>query len=115
MCRALPVVVILAALAAQTARGDNREVQYAAEIQKLTPELQTVATGGRWLRGSAVGTFRLLVCRLGFEFHRDQAFLQWIRLADDATQSDVVERTIPITEIHGIVVSHRFARTRNGW
>jgi hypothetical protein len=115
MSRALAITALFAAFVAPTALADDREEQFMAEIQNLTPELQTVATGGRWFRGSTVGTFRLVVRQLGFEFHRDHAFLQWIRLSDDATQPDVVERTISIDEVVGLITTHRFARAGNRW
>jgi hypothetical protein len=115
MTRTLAVTIALGVFIASITRGDDREEQFVADMQKLSPELQTIGTGGRWLRGSTVGTFRLLVRQLGFEFQRDYVFLQWIRLADDATESDLVERTVPIAEVHGIITSHRFARAGKDW
>ena len=111
----MAVTALLVGFVGPIGRADDREAQFVAEIQKLTPELQTVAAGGRWFRGSTFGTFRLLVRQLGFEFQRDYAFLQWIRLADDATNADVIERTVPITEVHGIITSHRFAGAAKAW
>jgi hypothetical protein len=115
MLRTSAVTLLFVALAAAIVCADDREDQFVAQIEKLTPEVETVATGGRWLRGSTVGTFRLVVRLLGFEFQRNHAFLQWIRLGDDATEADIVERTVPISEISGLITTHRFTRVGKDW
>jgi hypothetical protein len=116
MLRAPAATTLFVALAAATVCADDREDQFVAQIEKLTPQVETVATGGRWFRGSIGGTFRLVIRLLGFEFQRNHAFLQWVRLGDDATDPDIVERTVPLAEISGgLVTTHRFVRVGKDW
>lgn len=106
------LVASVAGFVAAAHSENAREEKFVARIEELTPVLETVATGGRWLRGSDVGTFRLVVRLLGFEHQRNHAFLQWIKEPSEMTASAVVTRTVPLPEISGgRVTSQRFVRT----
>ena len=49
--------------------AQEREEQFVAEIGRLTPDVEAVVTGGRWLRGSDVGTFRLIIRVIGLSLN----------------------------------------------
>jgi hypothetical protein len=107
---AFAIIVTLSASAQQ------REDQLLAGISKLTPDVETVLTGGRWLRGSDFGTFRLVIHVLGFEFERREACLQWIRLPNDQFDPGTVERTVQLPEISGAhITNQRFVRSGKTW
>ncbi len=81
------------------AQGEEN-AQLAAKAEGLSPEIETVATGGYWERDNQDGSFRLVIQCVGWEELGSRAFLQWIR-ADHEKQETVIERTIPIKEIGG--------------
>jgi hypothetical protein len=96
--------------------AQEREEQFVAEIGRLTPDVEAVVTGGRWLRGSDVGTFRLIIRVIGFESEHREAYLQWVRLPNDQSDSGDVERTVPLPEIVGLhITNQRFVRSGKIW
>ena len=96
--------------------AQQREEQFVSEIGRLTPDVEAVVTGGIWLRGPDVGTFRLIIRVIGFESERRQAYLQWVRLPNDQSDSGNVERTVPLPEINALhITNHRFVRSGKTW
>ncbi len=90
--------------------------QFASELSTLTPQIESVASGGHWKRDAAEGMFRLIVRIVGYEHIRNQVFLQWIRESDDPEHPNVVERTITIPELLGWrITGQRFALDRTQW
>jgi hypothetical protein len=90
--------------------------RFSAEISKLTPQLESVISGGHWKRGDEEGGFRLIVRMVGFERIRNEAYLQWIREGSDPDQRNIIERTIEIPEIAGWrITAQRFALDTKQW
>jgi hypothetical protein len=111
----LPAAIVAIGLASGLL-ADEREDQFVTEITKLTPDVETIVTGGRWLRGRDFGTFRLIIHMIGFEFERREGYLQWIRLPNDQSDSGAVERTVSIPEIGGLHITNpRFVRSGKTW
>ena len=89
--------------------------QFSAEISTLTPQIESVISGGRWKRGDEEGSFRL-ISRVGFEHIRNEAYLQWIRESLDPDQPSIIERTVEIKEVRGWrVTAQRFAFDKEQW
>ena len=111
--RAMPLLLWLCCLAPVVAQDD---AQFAREMSKLTPQLESATSGGHWSRSGEEGIFRLLIRTVGFEHVRNEAFLQWIRHSFEPDHPHTVERTVAMPELTGWrITGHRFVLHRTRW
>lgn len=96
----MKLAVWLFVILALTATQAQEAASVADKAVAVPTEIETVESGGFWTRDGHDGSFRLVIEIQGWDTLYNRVFLQWIR-RDPDKQEDVVERTVPITEIAG--------------
>lgn len=74
-------------------------------LPTVSPQVETLVSGGQWVRGAARGRYRVLVLTEGWETIRRRAFVQWLAEPEDPEMPEQVRATLelgPLTDLYAL-------------